>query len=54
MTSYWTEQLEYVEQFVVLLTQVEAVNQKQEKVKVVLVATVGMVVKEEEVVKWED
>jgi hypothetical protein len=37
-----------------MVTQVEAANQKQLKVKVVLVTTVGMVVKEEEVVKWED
>jgi hypothetical protein len=37
-----------------MVTQVEEVNQKTEKVKVVLVATVRMVVKEEEVVKWED
>jgi hypothetical protein len=33
---------------------VEALNQKHEKVKVLSVAMVKMVVKEEEVVKWED
>jgi uncharacterized protein YfaP (DUF2135 family) len=49
LTSYWTEQQEYVEQFGAMVTQVESVYQKQKKVKVVVVATVGVVVKLEAV-----